>query len=634
MKNNNREKLSPISYKKYILILYDIFSIVLSLSASSFLIYDNFYHTSQNYLINISIYILVFLLIFSLTGQYKSITRYVGSPDLYSIFLRCIFGEFFIYLILFVLKQETPSFKLFLIFIILLVSLLAGSRFIIRDFIYFINKKKNHKNNIKKGKEKIAIYGAGEAGVMLLNTLQNSSYYNVKYFLDDNSYKHNRFIKGIKVIHSDNIHKYTNKIDKIFLAIPSLRKSDKKNIIRKLFKYKIEVLEIPTLEEISTGKIKVDNLRKIAIEDILGREVIKIESKYIDSSLKDKTVLVTGAGGSIGYELCNQIIKANPSKVVLLDNNEPSLYLSNKKLKRNLNGKTINIIPILGDASDKKLIDNIFSKHNFTFVFHSAAYKHVPIVEQNPIQGLRNNIFSTYVMCDMAIKHDVEKLTLISSDKAVRPTNIMGASKRFSELIVQAFDYSINKNNKKSLKKCKTKLSMVRFGNVLDSSGSVVPLFREQISQGGPITLTHKDVIRYFMTIEEATQLVLQASLLSLGGELFLLDMGHPIKILVLAKQMIYLSGLTVKDKKNPNGDIEITTIGLRPGEKLYEELLIDAKSEPTIHPKIFKAKEKFIKPDVLWPKLKELKLLLDAQEKNQSLNLISKLIPDWNRQS
>ena len=629
MNNINKKKLIKSSFKKYLLIIYDIFSIFISLNASSFLIYDKFYTTPENQVINIFIYLLVFLLIFSLTGQYKSITRYVGSPDLYNIFLRCIFGQFIICIIFIILGKEIPSFKIFLVSNIILVSLLGGSRFIIRDFIYLIDKNKN----LNKRKDNVAIYGAGEAGVMLLNSLQSSSNYSVKYFLDDNSYKNNRFIKGIKIIHSENIHKYTNKIDKIFLAIPSLKKSDKQNIVRKLFKYKIEVLEIPSLEEISTGKVKVDNLRKIAIKDLLGREVIKIKSEYSDSSLKDKTVLVTGAGGSIGFELCNQIIKANPCKVILLDNNEPSLYLCNKKLNKNLIQNSINIIPILGDASDENLVDKIFSTYNISYVFHSAAYKHVPIVELNPIQGLKNNIFSTYVMCGMAIKYNIEKLTLISSDKAVRPTNIMGASKRFSELIIQAYDYEINKSNIKNLKKCKTKLSMVRFGNVLDSSGSVVPLFREQISQGGPITLTHREIIRYFMTIEEAAQLVLEASLLSLGGELFLLDMGNPVKILELAKQMIFLSGLSLKDDENPNGDIEIIITGLRPGEKLYEELLIDAKSETTIHPKIFKAKEKFIKPDILWPKIVELKLLLDSQEKTKSLNLVSELIPDWNRQ-
>ncbi len=625
-----KNKLSSITLKKFILIIYDLISIFVSLNVSSFLIYENFYNPSENYFLKITIYILVYLLIFLLTGQYKSITRYVGSPDLYNIFLRCTFGHFIITLIFTLLKQQTPPLKILLLSNIILVGLIAGSRFITRDFIYLFAKNKK----LKVRKNSVAIYGAGEAGVMLLNSLHNSSNYTVKYFLDDNYYKKNRFIKGIKIIHSDNIFKYTNKIDKIFLAIPSLKKSEKQKIIRNLFKYKIEVLEIPSLEEISTGRVKVDNLRNIAIKDLLGREVIKIKSNHINSSLKGKEILVTGAGGSIGFELCNQIIKAKPSKVILLDNNEPSLYLSNKKLNGNFIQNNINIITILGDASDENLVDKIFSSHNISFVFHSAAYKHVPIVEHNPIQGLKNNIFSTYVMCNMAVKYDVENFTLISSDKAVRPTNIMGASKRFSELIVQAFDYEINKNSRKNLKKYKTKLSMVRFGNVLDSSGSVVPLFREQIAKGGPITLTHKEIIRYFMTIEEATQLVLQSSLLSSGGELFLLDMGKPMKISVLAKQMIYLSGLTLKNKDNPNGDIEIITTGLRPGEKLYEELLIDAKSEPTVHPKIFKAKEKFIKPDILWPKLEELKISLDAQEKNKSLNLVSQLIPDWNRKS
>ncbi len=621
--------LNNISLKKFILIINDILCLIFSLQISKYLIYKNFDIFSFNNLNHIIISIIVFISIYNLTGQYRNITRYIGSADLYDICIRTTIAQFLTFIILILSNQEILSLKIFILATILIILLLGSSRILIRDFIYWISKT----NNKQTYKYNIAIYGAGKAGFMLFSSLQNSRIYNVKYFFDDNALLNGRYIKGIKIINSTNINKHIKSIDKVFLAIPSLKQLEKKKIINKLLKLKIEVLQIPTVEEISSGKFKVDNLRQIPIQDLLGREAIQIKSKSIDALIKGKITLVTGAGGSIGTELCNQILKSNPSKIILLENSEPSLYLANQKLNKYYSKADNKIIPILGDVCDEKLIDEIFNSYNISNVFHSAAYKHVPIVELNPLQGLKNNIFSTYVICLKSIEYEVEQMTLISSDKAVRPTNIMGASKRFSELIIQAFDYEINKKQNGIYKNKQTNLSMVRFGNVLDSSGSVVPLFRDQIASGGPITLTHKNIIRYFMTIEEASQLVLQASALSQGGDLFLLDMGNPIKILDLARKMIYLSGLTVKDKKNPSGDIEIITTGLRPGEKLYEELLIDAESEATLHPQIYRAKERFINPDILFKKIKELKEYLDSYEKEKALNIISELIPDWNRE-
>lgn len=624
------DRILNLSLKKCILILWDIFSIAFSINISLYIISDIFWISSYANYTYIAISITILILIYCFTGQYKSITRYFCSKEVYNIITRCVVGQFFIALTFLLTNLNFPSLKLMLLSTLITFLFLAGSRFVIRDIIYLIRGK----NIRKRRKYSIAIYGAGEAGFMLLSSLQNSKYYSVKYFFDDDFSKNGRFIKGVEVVSSSNISKYIDNLDKIFLAIPSLKFSEKKNILNLLSEYRIEVLQIPSIEEISKGKLRVDNLKKINIKDLLDRKEKKIKSHSNYKLLKEKTILVTGAGGSIGRELCNQILKYSPSKIILLDNSEPNLYSINNELKDASKLKDTQILSILGDATDENLMDRIFSKEKISIVFHSAAYKHVPLVELNPLQGLKNNILSTYVICSKSVKYKIEQMILISSDKAVRPTNIMGASKRFSELIVQAFDAEINKKNKTNAHFINTKLLMVRFGNVLDSSGSVVPLFRNQIANGGPITLTHKDIIRYFMTIEEATELVLQSASLSEGGDLFLLDMGNPVKILDLAKQMIFLSGLTIRDSENPNGDIEILITGLRPGEKLYEELLIDAKSIKTIHPQIFRAKESFIDPEILWPKIEELKKTLNAYKKNESLDIISHLVPDWKRGS
>ena len=624
------DRIFNLSLKKYFLILWDIFLITFSINISRYIISDNFWISSYENYIYEAISITILIIIYCLTGQYKSITRFFCTKEVYKIINRCIVGQFLIAITFLLMDLNFPSLKLMLLSTLITCVFLAGSRFVIRDIIYLIRGK-----NIKKRRKyNIAIYGAGEAGFMLLSSLQNSKVYNVKYFFDDDYSKSGRLIKGVEVICSNNIKKYIDNLDKVFLAIPSLKFSEKKIILNLLSEYKIEVLQIPSIEEISKGKLRVDNLKKINIKDLLDRKEKKIKSHYNYQLLKEKTILVTGAGGSIGRELCNQILKYSPSKIILLDNSEPNLYSINNELNDGLELNDVQILPILGDATDENLIDRIFSTEKISVVFHSAAYKHVPLVELNPLQGLKNNILSTYVICSKAVQYEIEQMILISSDKAVRPTNIMGASKRFSELIVQAFDAEINKKNKRSAYVINTKLLMVRFGNVLDSSGSVVPLFRKQIANGGPITLTHKDIIRYFMTIEEAAELVLQSASLSEGGDLFLLDMGNPIKILDLAKQMIFLSGLTIRNNENPNGDIEILITGLRPGEKLYEELLIDAKSIKTIHPQIFRAKENFIDPEILWPKIEELKKTLNAYKKNESLDIISHLVPDWKRRS
>ncbi len=388
----------------------------------------------------------------------------------------------------------------------------------------------------------------------------------------------------------------------------------------------MSVLRIPSLSEIASGKSRIDSLRPILIEDIIGRDTIPPDPNLLLKAIDHKSILITGAGGSIGSELARKVLNNNPSILILLEINEPSLYRIKEELSKKFPEEKI--IPILGSATSKKLIEILIHKYKINLIFHSAAYKHVPLVEENPITGIENNIFSTLNICEVSNRLNIEKVVLISSDKAVRPANFMGASKRLSELIFQAYS-KINIENEN-----KTCFTMVRFGNVLGSSGSVVPLFTKQISEGGPLTITHKEMVRYFMTIEEASDLVIQSCALAEGGEIFLLDMGKSVYIKNLAEKMIKLAGLKVQNDNNPKDGIEIIYTGLRPGEKLFEELLISAKSEKTLHPLIYKAREDSISPKVLFNTLEELKCSLHDFNFEGSSILLKTLVPEWENKS
>ena len=362
------------------------------------------------------------------------------------------------------------------------------------------------------------------------------------------------------------------------------------------------------------------------MEDLLGREIVSPVKSLLGPGISNLVVCVTGGGGSIGSELSRQILGLNAKKIILIDNSEHNLYSIYQELTGNPLSEN-KIIPLLGDVTNKNFVNHLLTKHKIDLIFHTAAYKHVPMVENNPISGLKNNVLSTNILCAAAVKNGVKQFILISTDKAVRPTNVMGASKRLAEMIVQAYageEIKKLKENKESVK-----FSMVRFGNVLGSSGSVIPLFKSQIKQGGPVTITHKEITRFFMTIKEAVELVLQSLSIATNGDVVLLDMGEPVKIKYLAEQLIRLSGLTIKDKNN-GGDIEIIYTGLRPGEKLYEELLIDGKSEPTQHPLIFKAKEKFPSLTELNPKINKLKEYLYSENKDCCFKLLAEMVPEW----
>ena len=398
----------------------------------------------------------------------------------------------------------------------------------------------------------------------------------------------------------------------------------------KLQRQAIPVLQIPSVDDLTSGRARIDALRPVAIEDLLGRDPVPPVPELLGPGLCKAVVCVTGAGGSIGSELCRQILPLSPSALILLESSEPALYALEQELRQQLPA-SVELLPVLGSAADPALVQRLFAGYGVQTVFHAAAYKHVPLVEVNPLAGLANNVGSTRVVCQAAVAAGVSELVLISTDKAVRPTNVMGASKRLAELVVQACAVEALRSPNVDGQAC-TCMAMVRFGNVLGSSGSVVPLFRKQIRAGGPITLTHPEIIRYFMTIPEAAQLVLQAATLARGGDLFLLDLGEPVRIKDLAEQMVRLSGLSLRDAQNPSGDIEIACTGLRPGEKLYEELLIDAESEPTQHPLIFRAQERALPPGVLWPRLDALDAAIAAQDVEAALALLAELVPEWQR--
>ncbi|MEJ2452264.1 MAG: nucleoside-diphosphate sugar epimerase/dehydratase, partial [Gammaproteobacteria bacterium] len=479
-------------------------------------------------------------------------------------------------------------------------------------------------NNNKK--VKVAIYGAGAAGVQLANALAYSNEYTPVAFLDDKSELHNTLVNTLRVYPFSDIGTLIPRlgIQEVLLAIPAASRRRRNHIIESLEKYPVHVRTLPSVSELAGGQFKIDDIKEVDIEDLLGRDPVKPFPDLLHSNILGKNVMVTGAGGSIGSELCRQIQLQQPAKIILYEANEYALYAIESELKQHLEEKNKDkVVAILGNVLDKTRFQQICKTYRVHTIYHAAAYKHVPLVEKNPLEAVRNNIKGTLFAAESAIATGVDTFVLISTDKAVRPTNVMGASKRFAELILQAL----------AEKEEHTRFCMVRFGNVLGSSGSVVPLFREQIQKGGPVTVTHPDIIRYFMTIPEAAQLVIQAGAMGNVGDVFLLDMGEPVRINDLARTMIHLSGLTVEDDENPGGDIRIEYTGLRPGEKLYEELLIGGNPIGTRHPRIYRARESHIP----WPELQDYLELLDkgleVGDVEMVLTLLLNVVVDYHPQ-
>ena len=564
--------------KKIILISTDIIMLSLSFYLATILSYNSFSiygYITVEYFIYFVVDVISIIFLFNYKGIYRSVLKYSSISQIISVVVSITLTS--IGLIIFSYLYNGIIFPLNgIITISCFISIFntVFIRFFAQKIIY---SKINNNDSIHVG-----IYGAGDAGVMLTKSILQSDKYTLKAIFDDNVKKTGTVHGSINIYSTEEISTIIDKekIQMILLAMPSIRKKIRKEILKKLSKFDINVMELPSVENIIDGKVTIEDIRKINIEELLGREIAKPINQLLRQDIENKNVLITGAGGSIGSELCRQVINFNASSLILYDNSEFSLYTINKELSSIDANK---IIPILGSVVHKKRLINIFKKYKINTVYHAAAYKHVPMIERNPCAGAYNNIIGTYNCALTAMENNVDSFILISTDKAVRPTNVMGATKRFSELLIKSLsDY--NENN--------TKFTAVRFGNVINSAGSVVPLFRKQIKNGGPITVTHPKIIRYFMSIPEAAQLVIQAGSLSNGGDVFLLDMGKPINIFKMAKKMIYLSGLSPIDKNNPNGDIKIEITGLRPGEKLYEELLVDNNSSRTKHPHIFKDNE------------------------------------------
>ena len=554
--------------------------------------------------------LLVGLPLFAFTGQYKGLTRYVGSRALYDLAWRTALLTLALAVLGSLAGWPLPPRSSWLLFWILLTGACGSVRFALRDVLLGWQRGARGAGN------RVVIYGAGAAGAQLAAALRFGSQHHLQAFVDDNPELWGRSLAGVDVLPPQQLPSL--RADQVLLAMPSLQRSERRRIVENLQALGLSVLQVPSIEEITSGRARIDSLRPVAIEELLGRDPVPPDPQLLGPGIAGKVVLVSGAGGSIGSELSRQILRFKPHKLLLLERSEPSLY----SIEQQLQSSGSALVPILGSARDEVLVKRVLSDHSVQVVFHAAAYKHVPMVEANPLAALANNTLATQVMARAAVAAGVESFTLISTDKAVRPTNVMGASKRAAELVIQALAQT----------KPATRLSMVRFGNVLGSSGSVVPLFRQQIASGGPITLTHPEIVRYFMTIPEAAQLVIQSAELARGGDLFLLDMGEPVRIKSLAEQMVRLSGLSLRDAAHPEGDIEIVCTGLRPGEKLYEELLIDAASEPTHHPLIFRASEPGLPPEQLWPLLERMEAAIACHDVPAALDLLAELVPEWQR--
>jgi FlaA1/EpsC-like NDP-sugar epimerase len=560
--------------------------------------------------------------IFITSGLYRAIFRYSGMPAMVAVArAMMLYGVAFAALFTFIGVPGVPR-TVGIIQPILLLVLVGASRAAARVWLGGLY----HQQLRKAALPQALIYGAGSAGRQLASAMANSPEMRVVGFLDDDDRLHGHVLNGLPIHNPTDLTEFLSDslITDVLLALPSVSRQRRNEILNELKPHKVAVRTLPGLSDIATGKVSLSDVRELDIDDLLGREPVKPNGLLLNLNTHHKTVLVTGAGGSIGSELCRQILKTNPKQLLLVEMSEFALYQIHQELQAAVAGERVSvnepvegdapadslvnagpyieIVPLLASVCDEVRMQEIMDTWKPHTVYHAAAYKHVPLVEHNPAEGVRNNVWGTRVCAEAAARNSVRNFVLISTDKAVRPTNIMGATKRLAEMVLQALaevNAAVAAQGGRA-PAAKTTFSMVRFGNVLGSSGSVVPLFREQIKNGGPITLTHADITRYFMTIPEAAQLVIQAGAMGQGGDVFVLDMGQPVKIIDLARRMVELSGLTARDELNPSGDIELTVTGLRPGEKLYEELLIGDNPKPTQHPRIMKAHEQYLS----WPQL------------------------------
>jgi FlaA1/EpsC-like NDP-sugar epimerase len=632
----------PRSVKRILVIGTDVFLCLLSVWLSFYLRLGSFVPLSGLIIVVVLVSVSLAVPIFNASGLYRAIYRYSGLSAMVSVGQAILlYAVAFSAVFTFWVVEGVPR-TIGFIQPMLLMLLVGASRAGARVWLGGVYQQQIRGSNLRQA----LIYGAGEAGRQLASAMTTSREIRVVGFLDDDDRLHGNLLNGLPVYRPTEfgeVHREL-RITDVLLALPNVARQRRNEIIDGLKPYKVAVRTVPGLGDLATGKVSLSDIRDLDIDDLLGREPVMPNEMLIKNNTHGKTVLVTGAGGSIGSELCRQIVKAMPKRLVLVEMCEFALYKIHQELqaavlngdsqsqnyirsksgyvKEDVDGdgseaKQIEILPLLGSVCDEVRMETIMATWYPDTVYHAAAYKHVPMVEHNPSEAVRNNIWGTLVCAQAAMRNGVPKFVLISTDKAVRPTNVMGATKRLAEMILQALAevdpilmFGVS---------ARTKFSMVRFGNVLGSSGSVVPMFREQVKKGGPITITHGDITRYFMTIPEAAQLVIQAGAMGQGGDVFVLDMGQPVKIIDLARRVVEMSGLTVRDEMHPAGDIELIVTGLRPGEKLYEELLIGDNPEPTQHQRIMRANEQHL----TWEYLdKDLNILWDAAKKNDILQI------------
>ena len=586
--------------------------------------------------------VLLAIPIFVTSGLYRAIFRYSGLPAMMAMArAMLLYGVIFAAVFTFYGVQGVPR-TVGLIQPLLLFVLVGASRAAARVWLGGL-----YQNQIKKSAlPQVLIYGAGSAGRQLASAMANSHEMRVVGFLDDDDRLHGHVLNGLLIHNPADLAELLLDVPvtDVLLALPSVSRQRRNDILAALSPHKLAVRTLPGLSDLASGKVSLSDVRDLEIDDLLGREPVKPNGLLLNLNTHNKTVLVTGAGGSIGSELSSQILKTKPSQLLLVDMSEFALYQIHQKLQAILAAEEITsleVVPLLASVCDEVRMQEIMDTWKPHTVYHAAAYKHVPLVEHNPAEGVRNNVWGTRVCAEAAMRSSVRNFVLVSTDKAVRPTNIMGATKRLAEMVLQALaevNAAVAAQGGRA-PTARTTFSMVRFGNVLGSSGSVVPLFREQIKNGGPITLTHTDITRYFMTIPEAAQLVIQAGAMGQGGDVFVLDMGQPVKIIDLARRMVELSGMTVREELRPDGDIEFAVTGLRPGEKLYEELLIGDNPKPTQHVRIMKAHEQFLSWPLLEQKLNALSIAMSVNDvpviRGQLQELVSCYVPsgevvDW----
>jgi FlaA1/EpsC-like NDP-sugar epimerase len=604
--------------KRFLVTALDAGVCVLSVWLAYYLRLGEFVALSGNALWATGAAIGIALPIFIFSGLYRAIFRYSGWPALLAVARAiAIYGLLYASIFTAIGIQDVPR-TVGIIQPILLLLFVGASRALARIWL-----GDQYQSLLKHAsRSKVLVYGAGQTGRQLVAAMANNHEMQVLGFLDDDDRLHGHVLNGQPIYSPADLASLvlTLTISDVLLAMPNLSRKRRNEILNEIRSAQVAVRTLPSVTDLAQGKVSVSDLRELDIDDLLGREPVMPNHILLAMNVRSKVVMVTGAGGSIGSELCRQILTVVPSKLLLIEQSEFALYGIHQELEEKLLGRDIVLVPLLASVQDNERMHEIMSTWHPDTVYHAAAYKHVPLVEHNPAEGIKNNVLGTLRTAQAATENGVSDFVLISTDKAVRPTNIMGASKRLAEMALQALAASTSG----------TRFSMVRFGNVLGSSGSVVPKFRQQIRDGGAITLTHPEITRYFMTIPEASQLVIQAGAMAKGGDVFVLDMGHSVKIMDLARRMIELSGLTVKDEQNPDGDIEIEITGMRPGEKLYEELLIGDNPQPTAHSRIMKAHEEFIPWAELEGRLRSLEMALNVNDVGVIRLMMEKLVTGY----